>query len=349
MANQPKFGFTYRTWLAAALVSLLPPLLFAVPLFLNYEPGPVFDSLKENYGGLWFSVIITFLLFTTNTLTMQLVHYYFPYNKGVAKRIASLATFTLIPSVLIISLLTVIFASCSETYFDNIWVSIFQNSVIAVAITSVMVLINEGGILFRFWKTTLVEKEMLEKENLQSKYDYLKAQLNPHFLFNSLNVLSELVHQDANKSEEFIAKLAEVYRYVLSIQQVQTVPLQEELQALKAYIFLLNIRFQNQLQIEIQEPDYGSTQKKNIVPLGLQMLLENAVKHNEVSSKNPLKISIIIGENSVRVENTLQLRHQVESTGLGHKNLKERHALLKVPAPEFGQTNSIYWAELPLL
>jgi LytS/YehU family sensor histidine kinase len=143
--------------------------------------------------------------------------------------------------------------------------------------------------------------------------------------------------------------LADVYRYVLSIQQVQTVPIHQELNALKAYIFLLNIRFQNQLIIEIQEPDYGSTQNKNIVPLELQMLLENAVKHNEVSKKNPLHIKIQFFENKVRVENSLQVRFQTESNGLGHKNLVERHALLRVAAPTFGQSNSIYWAELPLL
>jgi len=189
----------------------------------------------------------------------------------------------------------------------------------------------------------------LQKENLQSQFDVLKQQVNPHFLFNSLNVLTSLIRLEPELAEKFTEHLAKVYRYVLENKDNELVNLSTEISFLDAYIFLINIRFMDKVVVNIRIPD----DKRNfrIIPLAMQLLIENAIKHNSMSKKSPLVIDIFIDENNLlNVVNNLQEREaHMTSTGVGLKNIQNRYRLLNNTVPIFEKTGSNFIARIPLV
>jgi len=189
----------------------------------------------------------------------------------------------------------------------------------------------------------------LQKENLQSQFDVLKQQVNPHFLFNSLNVLTSLIRLEPELAEKFTEHLAKVYRYVLENKDNELVNLSTEISFLDAYIFLINIRFMDKVVVNIRIPD----DKKNhrIIPLAMQLLIENAIKHNSMSKKSPLIINIFIDDNNLlNVVNNLQEREaHMTSTGVGLKNIQNRYKLLNNSVPVFEKTATHFRALIPLI
>ncbi len=189
----------------------------------------------------------------------------------------------------------------------------------------------------------------VEKTQLQTKYSALKNQLDNHFLFNNLSVLSSLIYEDIEKSDQFIQEFAKVYRYVLTISEEMLVPVEQELDFIDAYLFLLKIRFEEGFQVknDLEEnlPD------QMIPPLSLQVLIENAIKHNRISKKSPLQIHIYKEENNIVVANNYQPRDTPEtvSTHTGQKNLEEKYKLISKEIPRFGIQGDQYLAELPLI
>ena len=194
----------------------------------------------------------------------------------------------------------------------------------------------------------LLQTERQKKENLLSQFETLKNQVNPHFLFNSLNALSMLVMEDGDKAQQFISKLTKVYRYVLDYREMNLIPLKEELNFLENYLYLQKIRFESGLEVSIEVPqDHYSLM---VPPLALQLLVENAIKHNIVSQKQPLNISIRANARALEVSNNLQLRvEKPESTGIGLENLCRRYELLCDKAPQIQKSETTYLVELPLL
>jgi PAS domain S-box-containing protein len=189
----------------------------------------------------------------------------------------------------------------------------------------------------------------LQKENLQSQFEMLKQQVNPHFLFNSLNVLSSLIKIDADTAEKFTGQLAVVYRYVLENKEKELVPVQTELDFLSAYIFLLDIRFTDKLKVNIDLPE--DKREYLILPLAMQLLIENAIKHNAFSKKSPLVIDIFVDEkNYLNIVNNLQERDShFASTGVGLKNIESRYSLLTDLKPAFIKKDKSFIAKIPLL
>ena len=179
---------------------------------------------------------------------------------------------------------------------------------------------------FQLWKTTAVEKEHLERAHLASQLEGLRNQVNPHFLFNSLNTLTYLIPEAPDKAVRFVQQLSKVYRYVLESRDDRVIPLQTELDFLQAYIFLLHERFGDNLQVEIGNINLRNTA---IVPLTLQMLFENAIKHNIISTQKPLKIEVFMEKGHLIVRNNLQKKNQVmDSTGVGLQNIRDRYRML---------------------
>lgn len=189
----------------------------------------------------------------------------------------------------------------------------------------------------------------LQKENLQSQFDVLKQQVNPHFLFNSLNVLISLIKLEPNLAETFTERLAKVYRYVLENRDENLVSVKTEMDFLKAYIFLLDTRFQGKVNISIEFDQ--ELENRMILPLSLQLLIENAIKHNTFSSKSPLTIRLFIDEHAfLNVVNNLQIREKhIVSTGIGLQNIRSRYSLICERSPEFIQTSDEFIAKIPLL
>jgi PAS domain S-box-containing protein len=189
----------------------------------------------------------------------------------------------------------------------------------------------------------------LQKENLQSQFEVLKQQVNPHFLFNSLNVLTSLIKVDADLAEIFTEKLSKVYRYVLENKDKDLVTLGTELDFIKSYIFLLNIRFAGKVSVKTNIAD--SDTDRQVVPLALQLLMENAIKHNTFSMKNPLNIEISSdGAGFLIIANNLQNRRtKMISTKVGLINISKRYALLSDLQPVFEMTEHQFIARIPLL
>lgn len=188
----------------------------------------------------------------------------------------------------------------------------------------------------------------LEKQNYLIKYEALKSQINPHFLFNSLNVLSSLIYQDTAKSDKFIKKFAEVFRYVLELNQEKLVSLKRELSFLDSYLFLQKIRYGTNL-IFSRKID-AEMLEMQIPPLTLQLVVENAIKHNVISDQKKLTITI---ENNVEfliIKNNYQYRSNMNgSTGIGQKNLIEKYRLIGMDIPKFHISDDEYMVKLPLL
>lgn len=191
----------------------------------------------------------------------------------------------------------------------------------------------------------------LQKENLQSQFEVLKQQVNPHFLFNSLNVLTSLIKLEPDLAESFTEKLSKVYRYVLENKEKDMVSLSTELDFLKAYVFLLDIRFMGKVFVNLDID--GNTNKNDwlIIPMALQLLIENAIKHNTFSKSKPLFIKLEIDENDfLVVTNNIQIREtQIQSTGVGLANIKSRYELITGKKPVFEKTSEEFTAKIPLI
>lgn len=195
-------------------------------------------------------------------------------------------------------------------------------------------------------KTELLK---LQKENLQSQFEMLKNQVNPHFLFNSLNVLTSLISVEPELAEKFTGQLSKVYRYVLEHRSDDLVQLSTELEFLKAYTFLLGIRFGDKLEVKYRVT--GEKSESKIPPLCLQILIENAIKHNTFTARSPLLIDIFVdNDDYLNVVNNFQKRKKnMESTGLGLINIANRYAYFTDRKTYFNVEGEKFIARIPLL
>ena len=218
----------------------------------------------------------------------------------------------------------------------------------SLIITIMVSAILHGKNFLLGWKQTILEAEKLKKEQAIAQYETLKSQVNPHFLFNSLNVLTTLVHKDADVAEQFINQLSKVYRYILESRAQEIIGLDEEMRNLEAYVFLMKIRFGGNLQFDNQLNN--NVLGKKVAPLTLQMLVENALKHNEVSKLYPLSISVFLDGDFIVVKNNLQLKtNQNDSTGIGLSNIKARYSFLSQQPVSISETDGFFIVKIPLI
>jgi LytS/YehU family sensor histidine kinase len=220
--------------------------------------------------------------------------------------------------------------------------------IIGMLITIIILSIEIGSQFFTNWKRSLVEVEKYRTESVQAQLQNLKTQVNPHFLFNNLSVLSSLVYKDQDKAVDFINQLSKVYRYLLDTRNSELITLDEELKFIESYTYLLQIRFDKNLEFRIDIP--ASRRHLLIPPMSLQMLIENAIKHNEVSSDLPLRISITEYEEMLEVKNNLQPRTNAEaSSNTGLKNIKDRYAYYTSNLVEIEKNTHYFVVRIPLL
>jgi two-component system, LytTR family, sensor kinase len=201
--------------------------------------------------------------------------------------------------------------------------------------------------IFIQWQDALNSVQKLREENLIFQNETLKNQVNPHFLFNSLNTLSSLIGSHPETAEEFILKLSSIYRYILENSVKDKVPLTAELDFIRDYFFLHKIRDDGKidLAVTVQYQD-----KYEILPVSLQILVENAIKHNKATMEEPLKISIYIESGMIAVKNNLQRRAtQMKSTEIGLKNLSVRVKLISDKDLVIEETNEHFIVKVPLL
>lgn len=201
------------------------------------------------------------------------------------------------------------------------------------------------------WKASFKNKttqhEIVAKTET-AKFETLKSQIDPHFLFNSLNVLTSLISENPKQAEKFTTKLSKIYRYVLEQRNKELVPIQEELQFAKTYMELLQMRFEEAIKFTI--PQEVSNSDLKIVPLSLQLLLENAVKHNVVSSVKPLEIHIFEDKGYLQIQNNINPKEAIgKSTKVGLRNIADRYGLITNKSVEIINNNKTFTVSLPLL
>jgi len=227
------------------------------------------------------------------------------------------------------------------------WESIIRSVPYTLLISFIISLIYTAIGFFRAWKNSFIQAEKLKAEMMAYKYESLRNQINPHFLFNSLNVLSDLVYVDQAMAVKFIQQMSDLFRYVLDSRDKELVPLKDELEFIRSFTFLLKTRFEDKLVIENDVP---ANSDDFIVPMTLQLLIENAVKHNEVSEAFPLRIEIRKKENYLEVENNLQLKNVGEdSKKTGLKNIIQQFAFFSDRPIEIISSEENFLVRVPIL
>ncbi|AUC84548.1 histidine kinase [Polaribacter sp. ALD11] len=241
-----------------------------------------------------------------------------------------------------------IFGHNFDTFFKGylVWVH-----VIAIIFSlGVATFFHAKGFMIN-WKAAMTQEttqQQIVAKTETAKFESLKNQLDPHFLFNSLNVLTSLIGENPHQAERFTTKLSKVYRYVLEQRNKDLVPIEEELKFAKTYMELLGMRFEDAVQFNI--PDEISNNELKIVPLSLQLLLENAVKHNVVSTSKPLTINIYEEANYLIIENNINPKEAIgKSTKVGLQNIADRYGLITQKGVKIENNNKTFKVSLPLL
>lgn len=202
--------------------------------------------------------------------------------------------------------------------------------------------------LIRKSQQVLIENQQLRTENLVNQYEALKNQLNPHMLFNSLNTLRSLIRETPDKAQDYLQELSRVLRYTLQENECQSVTLQEEMEFVDAYLFLLKMRYEDNLSFDIRIEE--RTMLCQLPPMSVQLLVENAVKHNEISNRHPLTIRIYSEGKRLTVDNPIQ-RKLTAGSGMriGLSNLAKRYRLLFKEEIEVREDNNTFTVTIPLI
>lgn len=199
------------------------------------------------------------------------------------------------------------------------------------------------------WRRSLVKTESLEKENIKAKLEALQTQLSPHFLFNNFNIIDALIETEPKLARKYVQGLSTVFRYILDNKNRELIALKEELQFIKEYMFLMETRFDKNVSLEVNINSKAT--KKMVPPVSLQLLIENAIKHNEISNRNKLEIVIQEMDNDyLSITNNIKLRKgKFSSTGTGLKNIAERYEYLTEKEVIVNSSDNRFQILIPLL
>jgi sensor histidine kinase YesM len=296
------------------------------------------------------SISTTFLIWEGSNSILSWIRKRFPLDKNLVKHLL----FEIIALFIYTSFMLVMGVFILSHWVSNVdpkFIDVFRAAFFSVAMSLLLTAIYEGAYLFRKWKISLIETERFKKENMQASLDSLKKQLDPHFLFNSLSVLTSLVYKDPDLAAEFITRLSKVYRYVLEHTEEELVDLNTEIDFLEAYYFLLKVRFDKNLWLNVQVPK--ELHHKKIPPLTLQILMENAVKHNVFTKENPLHIRLYQQDGYLYFTNNLQERSvyfpSPDSTGLGLDNVIRRYTHFLDETPTIQKEKEEFRVKIPLI
>ncbi|WP_338239116.1 sensor histidine kinase [Persicobacter diffluens] len=323
-------------------------LVLTVLLFASSEAKLSFMGIVSNP----FSYVY-FIWFNLMTITALRIDAYWnkvmPWEHSKSRRLVVelMTIFIIILAFFYITIVTVGFIRNVENPFRlnafSITVGIFSSLVL---IFFVSFLISQN--FLHNWQASITRLETLKKEKMESEYNALQAQLNPHFLFNSLNVLISEIDYNPQEAKAFALNLSHVYRFVLQSKDKTLVTLEEEWKAAHAFLDLHLVRLGDGLQFELD--DHSANWQGKLPPLSLQILFENAIKHNVATIKKPLKLQLIFKENDLVVSNNLQKGKTLYSMGIGLEALTNRYKFLNAEKiPVILETKEDFKVTLPLL
>ncbi len=312
--------------------------------------GLQFESSKELITKFGFYQLYTFVLGISNMLFFNYLESRSWEDDQRAQRIATgiLGSIGIsMGGIFLLRLATAVFLS-GKSLESFLLGERMGNYVFGLVVTITIVIIFHLIYFYNQHQKRKVKESQIVAKTESARFESLKNQLDPHFLFNSLNVLTSLIGENPAQAEIFTTKLSKVYRYVLEQKGKDLVSLEEELRFARSYMELLQMRFEEALEFSI--PDAVSDTELKVVPLSLQLLLENAVKHNVITISAPLRIRIFEEQEALVVENSLNPKATLEkSTKVGLQNIRQRYALLTDRQIKIEKSEQAFRVVLPLL
>ena len=336
-----------RHFLRSVAIGLV---VFILLVFISWITGSKVELDRRLLMHLQFTLLYSVCLYMANAVVFILLDKIFASDRFNVRRIVIGFGSSFIMSILVIFILRIF----EEVVINKLTFKEFLanehagNYVVAIVITFIITLLAHGIYFYRSYQENRIKQHKIIAGTASAKFESLKNQIDPHFLFNSLNVLSSLIEENPESAQKFTSSLSKIYRYVLEQRDKELVSIEEELAFAKTYMNLLKMRFENSIFYEL--PEKVNNPEAKVVPLSLQLLLENTVKHNVVSEKKPLRIRIFEQNNCLVVQNDLQKKEVLKDRqGVGLQNIISRYAILSDRKVRITQSEKEFTVELPLL
>ncbi len=292
------------------------------------------------------ATLTAFVIWEGSKLIQSVVLYYFPWEKSIGKHLGMEVLLIFLFSSLILIAGVLIYGQMASS-IEITFRILIRNNIVAFILALLFIGFNESAFLFNKWKDSLLEQERLKEESLKARLEGLMQQMDPHFLFNSLSVLSGVVYKDPVLADDYITRLSRVYRYSLEHKEETTIPLEKELNFAETYFFLMKVRFGEAIKMDLKRP---KDETQLFVPtFSIQLLIENAIKHNQITLEHPLNISVAVENNYLVVKNNLTPRKASEGTKVGLHNLKTRFQYLTDKEVLIEKTDDTFKVSLPLI
>ncbi|ACU63512.1 sensor histidine kinase [Chitinophaga pinensis] len=360
MADKDKFFNKYYR-------AFVIPLGFLLYVFVSYIINPFsryWEYVSRLSGGrqlveLFIALIISWMIAEISLATARWMDKWMPWERQPLKRSITQTIVVLVAVFIALNVLDYIsmllFPPPPEVQELFSKVDTWQFFVVCSLVSILISAVHTGNYFLKRWKNSMLEAAQLQldaaqlKETaMQAQLQSLKLQLDPHFLFNNFSTLSALIEEDPALATSFLEKLSRVYRYMIANLNSDVISLNQELNFIAAYIFLIDIRHGSNVNISVNVSD--ANKDKGIPPITLQLLIENAIKHNIASAQQPLYITIYDEGDDLIVKNNIQLiQHTLPSTGLGLENIRKRYALLFEREVAVNDTQSAFQVRLPLV
>lgn len=328
---------------------------FIVKMFDQSFHADVLDFGTRGIAFFLFCILFVLFFWYLSDVLLRVSLRYIPSEQVFVKHVT-----VLISEYLFFGIFVAVAFSVSYALFDSIFFNVTHyqhpgqlvdwDANIGMYLGYCMVLaFNAQFYLLNHWKKTELQNQKLKEENIRSRFEILKNQIEPHFFFNSLSVLSQLVYNDADAAAAYIDRLSKLYRYILIQKDETLVPIAQEIVVLESYIYLIKVRFGGSVEFSITIDEKIKTE--GYIPHNtLQMLAENSIKHNKLSIEKPLLVSVFVYNDFLVMKNNIQLRTNVEmSSRIGIENIKHRYALISDKTVEIDQSNSEFRVSIPIL
>ncbi|MFM2214497.1 MAG: hypothetical protein RL427_1760 [Bacteroidota bacterium] len=331
-------------------ILLLSLIIFIVIQLLNVVLGNDIQFSLALFIPFGYTILYTLSLSYVNWTLFHYLDKVFENNRFAMKRIIIGFVGSFVVTLIVIFLLRIFEEVIINGHSFTAYISHEQaaNYVVSVIITFIISLSFYAFYFFKVYNENKVKEQKIIAGTASAQFESLKNQIDPHFLFNSLNVLSSLIEENPENAQKFTTSLSKIYRYVLEQKDKELVTVQEELAFAKTYMNLLKMRFENSITYEVPT-DYDHPDAK-VVPLSLQLLLENTIKHNVVSEQKPLHIKIYISNGYLIIENNLQKKEVLQDRrGVGLQNIVNRYGLISQRKVLIEETAACFKVMIPIL
>ncbi len=328
----------------------LSVIIFVVLVIIAIASGETIYWNSHLLMSFLFTILYTLSLYGANTLVFAGVARVFNHRKVMIFRVLVGFVASVIVSLFVIFLIRVFKDVAIEgKSLQQFWAEEqLSNYYVAMTITLIMSMLGHIFYFYKRYQENKVKQQKIIAGTASAKFETLKNQIDPHFLFNSLNVLSSLIEENPDNAQRFTTSLSKVYRYVLEQRDKELVSVQEELSFAKTYMNLLKMRFENSISFEML--DATTNPEAKVVPLSLQLLLENTIKHNVVSQKKPLHIKIFEEKGYLVVQNDFRKKEVLSSRkGVGLQNIVSRYDIITNKKVIVEQTQEYFTVRLPIL